>query len=122
MLAGYAGMGPSDWLALFVSSYPTRAYRSLLILQEVSDRLAARPVVLHVCFCSPLVCCSLPMLACGHLTNPHCVLSSYPTHVSGILLILQVVSDRLVARHVCLLYALPASMCVVRCPCWHVAI
>ena len=46
LLAGYAGMCPSDYPAVFLSPYPTHASISLLILQLVSDWLAARNVLL----------------------------------------------------------------------------
>jgi hypothetical protein len=51
------------------------------------------------------------MLAFAHLTSLHCVLTSNPTHASGSLLVLQLVSDRLAARHGCWLCALIAQMC-----------
>jgi hypothetical protein len=94
-----------------LSSYPTHASGSLLILQRVSDRLASRHVVLALCPCCPRVCCSLPMLECGHLTSPHCVPSCYPTHASGSLLILQRVSDLLASRHM-MLAVCPCCPCV----------
>ena len=77
---------------------PNTAYSSgsLLILQGVSDPLAARHVVIVMC-----PCCWLAMLACAPLTSLLCfLLPSYPTHSSGSLLILQPVSDPLAARHV----------------------
>ena len=47
-LAGYIGMCPLTSLVCFLSPYPTHASGSLLLLQQVSDRLAARHVVLVV--------------------------------------------------------------------------
>ena len=58
-------------LCFLLPSYPTHAYGSILILQVVSDWQRARNVVLVVCPCCPHVCCSLAMLACGHLTSLH---------------------------------------------------
>jgi hypothetical protein len=49
------------------------------------------------------------MLACAPLTCLHYFLLPYPTHASGSLLFLQLVSDRLAAGHVVLV------MCP-RCP------
>ena len=49
----------------------------------------------------------LAMLACALLTSLVCFLSPYPAHASGSLLSLQLVSDRLAARHVV----------YVMCPC-----
>jgi hypothetical protein len=49
MLAGYAGMCPSDLPALFSFDNLTRASGSRLILQPVSECLAARHVVLDIC-------------------------------------------------------------------------
>ena len=45
---------------------------------------------------------SLAMLACAPLTCLLDFLLPYPTHASGSLLIVQLVSDRLAARHVAL--------------------
>ena len=42
----------------------------------------------------------LAMLACAPLTRLLCFLSPYPTHASGSLLIVQLVSDWLASRHV----------------------
>ena len=90
-------------LLCFLSPYPTHASGSLLILQPVSDWLAARHVVLVMCpRIIAHVCCCPAMLACAPLTTLLCVLSPYPTHASGSLLILQPVSDWLAARHVVL--------------------
>jgi hypothetical protein len=61
------------------------------------------------------------MPACAPLTSPLCFLLPYPTHASGSLLILQLVSDWLAALHVvyvmcpiffhCVLLAGNAGMC-----------
>ena len=71
-----------------------------MILQLVSDRLAARHVVYVMCPCFPDVCRWPAMLACAPLTSLLCFLLPYPTHAFGPRLILQGVSDRLAARHV----------------------
>ena len=93
---------PLTTLLCFLSPYPTHASGSFLILQPVSDWLAARNVVLVVCPEFFHVCCWPAMLACAPLTTLLCFLSPYPTHASGSLLILQPVSDWLAARHVVL--------------------
>ena len=107
-------MCPSDYPALFLSPYPTHASGSLLILQRVSDWLAARHVVLVMCHVLFHVCCWTAMLPCAPLTTLLCFLSPYPTHASGSLLILQRVSDWLAARHV--LVMCPVAFHV--CCCW----
>ena len=89
-----------------VLPYPIHASGSLLILQVVSDRLAARHVVLVMCPRCPFVCFGLAGWLAGYigmcpLTSLLCFLSPYPTHASGSLLFLQRVSDRLAARHGC---------------------
>ena len=94
--------GPLTCLLCFVSPCPTHASGSLLFLQGVSDRLAARHVVLVVCPRCPDVCCCLAILACAPLTCLLCFLLPYPTHASGSLLFLQLVNDWLAARHVVL--------------------
>ena len=102
--AGWLAMlacAPLTYLLCSLLPYPTHASGSLLILQLVSDRLGARHVLLVMRPRCPDVCCWLAMLACAPLTSLHCVFSSYPTHTSGSLLFLQVVSDRLAARHGC---------------------
>ena len=48
----------------------------------------------------------LAMLACAPLTCLLDFLSAFPTHASGSLLIVQLVSDRLAARHVALVMCL----------------
>ena len=124
---------PSDYPALFLSPYPTHASGSLLILQPVSDWLAAHHVVLVMCPVLFHVCCCLPMLARAPLTTLLCFLSPYPTQASGSLLILQRVSDWLCcppcgAGYVpciilCVLmagYAMYYSMCVAARLCCHV--
>ena len=93
---------PLDYPASFFSPYPTHASGSLLILQHVSDWLAACHVVLAMCHELFHVCCWLAMLPCAPLTTLLCVLSPYPAHASISLLILQCVSDWLAARHVVL--------------------
>ena len=101
-------------LCFLLPSYPTHAYGSILILQVVSDWQRARHVVYAVCPCCPHVCCSLAMLACATLTCLLCfLLPSYPTHASGSLLILQLVSDRLAARNVVLVMCPPLPRCVM---------
>ena len=89
LLPGYAAMCSSDYPALFLSPYPTHASGSLLLLQPVSDWLAAHHVVLVMCPVLFHVCCCLPMLARAPLTTLLCFLSPYPTHASGSLLILR---------------------------------
>jgi hypothetical protein len=49
LLAGYADMCPSDLPTLFFLPNTTRASGSLLILQLVSDRLAANHMLLVMC-------------------------------------------------------------------------
>ena len=93
--------GPLTCLLCFPLPYPTPASGSLLFLQRVSDRLAARHVVLVMCPRCSDVCCWPAMLACAPLTSRLWFLSPYPIHASGSLLFLQVVSDRLAARHGC---------------------
>ena len=61
---------PLTTLLCFLSPYPTHASGSLLILQAVSDRLAARHVVLVMCHVLFHVCCWLAMLACAPLDYP----------------------------------------------------
>ena len=80
------------------------------------------------------------MVAIAPLTSLHCFVSPYPTHASGSLLFLQLVSDRLAARHVVLVVCpqnvdvccCPAMWCIYYVPllprcvllagwlCWHV--
>ena len=91
---------PLTSLLCFLLPYPTHASGSLLILQAVSDWVAARHVVLVVCPCCSNVCCLLAMLVVPLLTSLLCFLLPYPTHASGSLLILQLVSEWLAARHV----------------------
>ena len=93
---------PLTHLLCFLSPYPTHASGSILIVQHVSDRLAARHVVLVMCYRCADVCCWPAMLACGPLTCLICFHLPYPTHASGSILILQVVSDRLAAHTVVL--------------------
>ena len=84
LLAGHAGMCPSDYPELFsVAQHTTHASGSLLILQLVSEWLAARHVVYVMCPCCPDVCCWLAMLACAPLTSLLCFLSPNSTHASG---------------------------------------
>ena len=72
-------------------------------LQLVSDRLAARHVVLVMRpLCSDACCWLAIMLACATLTSLLCFLLPYTTHASGSPIFLQLVSDRLAARHVVL--------------------
>jgi hypothetical protein len=57
MLAGYASICPSEFPAIcFLSPYPTHASGSHLIVQLVSDRLAARHVAYFMCPCCSDVC------------------------------------------------------------------
>jgi hypothetical protein len=93
---------PLTCLLCILLPYPAHASGSLLILQLVSDWLAARHVVLFMCPLLFHVCCRLAMLACDTLACLLCFLSPYPTHASRSRLILQVVSDWLAARHVVL--------------------
>ena len=95
---------PLTSLLCFLLPYPTHASGSLLFLQVVSDRLGARHVVLVMCPRCPDVLMAgwLSMLACAPLTCLLCLFLPYPTHLSGSILILQHVSDRLAARHVVL--------------------
>ena len=111
LLAGYSACAPLTSMLCFLLRYPTHASGSLLILQHVSDRLAAR----HGCWICALVAqtCAdgwLAVLACAPLTSLLCFLSPYPTHASGSLLILQHVSDRRAARHVLLVMCPDSSM------------
>ena len=92
---------PLTTLLCFLSPYPTHASGSLLILQRVSDWLAAHHVLV-MCPVAFHVCCCLAMLACAPLDYPASFFSPYPTHASGSLLILQHVSDWLAACHVVL--------------------
>ena len=96
------GCAPLTSLLCFLLAYPTHASGSLLILQLVSDRLAARHEVLVMCPLCSDVCCWLAMLGCAPLTCLLCFLLPYPTHASGSPLFLQAVSDRRAARHVVL--------------------
>jgi hypothetical protein len=61
------------------------------------------------------------MLACAPLTSLLCFPLPYPTHASGSILILQLVSDRLACRHVVYDYV-PLPRCVLMAGwlCWHV--
>ena len=93
---------PLNTLLCFLSPCPTHASGSFLILQPVSDWLAARNVVLVMCPVVFHVCCWLAMLACAPLNTLLCFLSPCPTHASGSFLILQPVSDWLAARNVVL--------------------
>ena len=104
---------PLTTLLCFLSPYPTHASGSLLILQRVSDWLAARHVVLVMCPVAFHVCCWLAMLACAPLDYPASFFSPYPTHASGSLLILQRVSDWLAARHVLVMCPVAFHVC-----CW----
>ena len=98
----------------FLSRNTTHASGSFLILQLVSDWLAALHVVYGMCPLLFHVCCWLALLACSPLTCLLCFLWPYPTHASGSLLILQLVSDRLAPCHVVLVICpLLFHMC-----CW----
>ena len=111
-------------LLCFLSPYPTHASGFNLSVQQVSDRLGARHVVLVMCPRCPFVCCWLAgYIGMCPLTSLLCFLSPYPTHASGSLLLLQLVSDRLAARYVvCLLCALVALLCAAGWVCWHVSL
>jgi hypothetical protein len=86
---------PLTCLLCFLLPNTAHSSGSLLIVQGVSDPLAARHVVIVMC-----PCCWLAMLACAPLTSLLCFLLPYTAHSSGSLLILQPVSDPLAARHV----------------------
>jgi hypothetical protein len=60
------------------------------------------------------------MLACAPLTTLISFLSPHPTHASGSLLIVQLVSDRLAARHVVFVMRPCSQMCDVSRLFWHV--
>ena len=77
-MAGYAAMCSSDYPALFLSPYPTHASGSLLLLQPVSDWLAARHVVLVMCHVLFHVCCCPAMLPCAPLTTLLCCSFALP--------------------------------------------
>ena len=132
--AGWLAMlacAPLTCLHCFLSPNPTHASGSLPFLQQVSDRLAARHVVLvvcprctDVCFCRPCGVYYVPLL-------PRCVMlvgyggmcpSDSPALCCFVLPhmhldppFLQLVSDRLVARHVVLVVC-PRCADVCCCP------
>jgi hypothetical protein len=92
-----AQMCADDWMAMlacatlttlncFLSPYPKHASGSRLILQRVSDPLAAGHVVYVVCPCCSDACCWLAMMACAPLTSLLDYLSPNTTHASGSLL------------------------------------
>ena len=104
----------------FLSRNTTHASGSFLILQLVSDCLAALHVVYVMCPLLFHVCCSLALLACSPLTCLLCFLWHYTTHASGSLLCLQRVSDWLAARHVVFVMRPCSQMCDVSRLFWHV--
>ena len=103
LLAGYASMCPSDYPALFSFALP-HTCNWIPPDSAAGEWSACRPAVW--CWLCALVAqaCDgwLAMLACVPLTTLLCVLSPYPTHASGSLLILQQVGDRLASRNVVL--------------------
>ena len=97
---------PLTCLLCLLLPHTTHASGSPLLLQQVSDRLAARHVVLVVCSRCPDVSCWLAMLTCAPLTSPLCSYLSLPYTFFWIPFVLQNVSNRLASRHVLLVMCL----------------
>ena len=133
MLAGYAGMCPSDWPALCSFVLPHTCIWIPPISAAGEWSACCLPcgaccvpsmrgcvflpghVVYILCPCCPDVWCWQATLACAPLTSLLCFLSPNTTHASGSLLILQPVSEWLAACHVVLVVC-PRCADVCSCP------